>query len=142
MANKKVVKIAEKLESQGTMSFCPGAKYKQVKSFELKNDLELPTQLKQWFYHSDGGEFFLPVGFQLYGVAHKPFIDINENDRPDDSYIVIGTLPNGDPVLCQKTSDQISIYNHEAGKIEDDEIYKDFFSFLNDLKQILGIEEE
>ena len=30
---------------------------------------------------SDGGEFFLPAGVQMYGVAHKPLINVKEDDR-------------------------------------------------------------
>ena len=45
---------------------------------------------------------FLPAGVQFYGVAHKPVIDINEGDRPDDSYIIIGALSTRDLILCEK----------------------------------------
>ena len=44
----------------------------------------------------------MPAGVQLYGVSHKPLIDVNDNDRPDDSYIVIGALASGDPILCER----------------------------------------
>ncbi|MBR0530136.1 MAG: hypothetical protein IJJ76_10315 [Ruminococcus sp.] len=81
------------------------------------------------------------IGVQFYGVAHKPLIDINDISRPDDSYVVIGALPTGDPILIQKDSEKVSIYNQEASRIEDDEVYENFFSFLNDLYDILGIGE-
>ena len=35
----------------------------------------------------------------------------------------------------------ILIYNQEVGRIEEDEIYSDFYSFLNDLSNLLGIKE-
>lgn len=77
--------------------------------------------------------------FKLYGVEHKPVIDVNNNDRHSDEYVVIGALASGDPILCEKASERILIYNQEAGRIEDDEIYDDFISFLNDLCDLLGI---
>jgi len=58
----------------------------------------------------------------------------------EDDYIVIGALSMGDPILCEKDSDRISIYNLEAGRIEEDESYPDFFSFLRDLENIIGME--
>ena len=64
---------------------------------------------------------------------------VDDDDRPDTTYIVIGALSSGDPILCKKSGEQISIYNHEAGRIESDEVYSDFFSFLNDLYELLGI---
>jgi hypothetical protein len=121
------------------MRFLEGASEEQISGFEEKQKIKLPSQYKEWLLFSDGGEFFLPAGIQLCGVAHKPFIDVNDNDRPDDSYIVIGALSSGDPIVCEKTGEQISIYNHEAGRIENDETYADFFSFLNALKELLGI---
>ena len=87
-------------------------------------------RLKQWLLVSDGGDFFLPAGFRLRGVAHLPLLDVDDPDRPDDGYIMIGTLSSGDPVLCEKSSERISIYNHEDGRIEDDETFADFFAFL------------
>ena len=56
-----------------------------------------------------------------------------------DNYIVIGALATGDPILCKKKGEQISIYNHEAGRIEEDEIYQNFYAFLSDLYELLGI---
>ena len=84
---------------------------------------------------------FLPAGVQFYGVSHRPIIDLQDDNRPDESYIVIGALSSGDPILCQKGKEQISIYNSEAGVIESDEVYLDFFAFLNDLYDLLGMGE-
>lgn len=81
----------------------------------------------------------MPAGIQLYGIEHKPLINIDNNDRPSDEYIVIGTLSSGDSILCEKAGEKIIIYNQEAGRIEDDEIYDDFMAFLNDLYDLLGI---
>ena len=50
-----------------------------------------------------------------------------------------GALASGDPILCEKSSEKIAIYNQEAGRIEDDEIYDDFIAFLKDLHDLLGI---
>ena len=60
---------------------------------------------------------------------------------PDDKYIVIGALSTGDPILCERDGEKISIYNLEGGRIEEDEAYEDFYSFLKDLYDLLGIGE-
>lgn len=54
---------------------------------------------------------------------------------------MIGGTPNGDPVLIKKDSETISIYNKEEGKIEEEEVYDDFFAFLNGLYDYLGMGE-
>lgn len=58
---------------------------------------------------------------------------------PDDRYIIIGALASGDPIIFKKTEERICIYNHEDNRIEDDETYEDFFAFLNDMYDMLGI---
>ena len=132
-------KIVCQLINQGKMEFLEGATKEQIEKFEKCNCVHLPKQYKEWLRYSDGGEFFLPAGVQLYGVAHKPLVDVNDDNKPDDSYIVIGTLASGDPILCNQRGEQISIFNQEAGIIEEDETYEGFFFFLNDLHNILGI---
>ncbi len=112
----------------------------QIVAFEQKHKMDLPEQYRVWLSMFDGGELFRPGGIQLYGVAHKPIINVDNNDRPNNKYIVIGALSNGDPILCQKNGEEISIYNRSAGRIEPDEVYPDFFSFLADLVNMLGIE--
>lgn len=92
--------------------------------------------------YSDGGELFLPARVQFYGVAHKPIINVDENDRPDEKDIVIVALPSGDPVLYEKSEERILIYDHEAGGIDDELIYDDFYAFLNDLYDLLGKENK
>lgn len=139
MLSEEVKRIADQLVSQGKMNFPNGAAEADITAFEARHNVKLPSKFRAWLLNADGGEFFLPAGVQLYGVAHKPLIDVNDNDRPNDSYIVIGALASGDPVLCEKEREQISIYNREAGRIEDDETYPDFFSFLGDLHDLLGI---
>lgn len=131
--------IVSKLQKQGKMNFAPKASDVLIRAFEVRNGVTLPIKYKEWLLFSDGGECFLPAGVQLYGVAHKPLIDVNYDDRPDDNYIVIGALASGDPILYEKSGDRISIYNHEAGKIENDETFDDFFDFLNKLGETLGI---
>ena len=54
-------------------------------------------------------------------------------------YIVLGRMSFGDPILYHRTNGEICIYNHDAGVIEADEKYSDFYSFLNDLWEVLGI---
>ncbi len=139
MISEELKVIVDQLNTQGKMYFLEGATNDQIMRFEADHEIKLPAKYKAWLSFSDGGECFLPAGVQLYGVAHKPLIDVEDDDRPDRNYIVIGALSTGDPVLCRKEGEQISIYNLEAGKIEDDETYADFFAFLNDLYALLGI---
>ena len=134
--------VADLLRSQGQMSFVEPTTDAVIGAFEAEHDLQLPSQLKRWLLVSDGGDFFLPAGFQLRGVAHLPLIDVGDPDRPDDSFIVIGTLSSGEPVLCERSNERISIYNHEAGRIEDDETFADFFTFLTDLAAVVGIGDD
>lgn len=139
MISNELKSIVDQLNKQGRMNFLDAATEEQISEFEKKNKFALPLKYKEWLLFTDGSECFLPAGVQFYGVAHKPLIDVDDNDRPDDNYIVIGALATGDPILCKKSDEQISIYNHEAGRIEGDEIYTDFFAFLNDLYELLGI---
>lgn len=134
-----LLSIINSLKTQGKMRFIEGATSKQIEDFERQNNIKLPIQYKNWLLFSDGGDLFLPAGVQLYGVAHKPIININEDDKPSDKYIVIGFLSTGDPVLCDKNGNEISIFNHEDRRIENDEKYIDFNTFLTNLFEILGI---
>lgn len=136
----ELANIVAQMTRQGKMNFLDGATNEQINTFETKHGFALPEQYKTWLLFSDGGECFLPAGVQLYGVAHKPFIDVNDNDRPNDNYIVLGALASGDPILFKKGEEKIAIYNHEAACIETDEVYEDFLAFLKDLPDILGIE--
>ncbi len=131
--------IVARISKQGKMLFLEGATEEEISAFEKKNDVLFPKKYREWLLFSDGGECFLPAGVQFYGVAHKPLIDVDDNSRPNNNYIVIGALANGDPVLCMKDCEQISLFNQEKCRIEDDEIYEDFYAFLNDLYALLGI---
>lgn len=139
MISKELTAIIEQVKRQGKMRFLDGATESQINEYEEKNNIKFPSRYREWLLFSDGGSFYLPAGVQMYGVAHKPIIDVSDDDRPSTNYIVIGSLASGDPILCEKDSEKISIYNHEAGRIEDDEIYEDFFSFINNLYEFLGI---
>lgn len=141
MISNELKEIVNQLNAQGKMNFLESATEKQITKFEEENEVRLPSKYKEWLLFSDGGEIFLPAGLQMYGVVHKPVIDVEDNDRPDDSYIVIGALASGDPIMCKKDSQQIAIYNREAGMVEEDEIYEDFIAFLKDLYELLGIGE-
>ena len=133
--------LVEKFNEQGKMSFLEATTEEKISKFEKENRITLPSKLKEWLLFSDGGELFLPAGVQLYGIDHKPFIDINDNSRPSDDYIVRGAFALGDPVLCKKTDETISIYNQETGEIDKELVYPDFIAFLNDLSELLGIGE-
>lgn len=141
MASDDSRKIIDLLNQQGKMVFLEGATEEQISQFEKENEVKLPEKYKEWLCFSDGGECFLPAGVQFYGVAHKPLIDVNEEDRPDDNYIVIGALASGDPVLCEKTGEKIAIFDNETGSIDDELVYDDFFALLTDLYDLLGIGE-
>lgn len=141
MISDELNHILESITVQGKMRFLEGVSKEQISAFENENGIVLPVQYKEWLEYSDGGEFFLPTGVQLYGVAHKPAIDVNDSDRPNEEYVVIGALASGDPILCKKEGEQIAIYNHEASRIEEDEIYQNFYAFLSDLYELLGIGE-
>ena len=139
MSTDEIRKLASDFADRGKMAFGEAATSEQISEFEKEHNISLPTHFKEWLRFSDGGEFFLPGGVQFYGVSHKPLIDIADDDRPNENYIVIGALATGDPILFEIGKESISIYNHTDGKIEDDEIYADFFAFLSDLDGILGI---
>ena len=139
MISEELKLILDKFNEQGKMFFLEGNSEEKISEFEKEHSVKLPTKFKEWLLFSDGGEFFLPAGIQLYGIEHKPLIDINNNDRPSEDYIVIGALASGDPILCEKAGERIAIYNQEAGRIEDDETFDDFIAFLKGLYDLLGI---
>ncbi|KWZ73654.1 SMI1/KNR4 family protein [Alloscardovia omnicolens] len=141
MISEELKTIVDRFKDQGKMSFLEGATEEQITQLEKEHEVSLPEKFKEWLMYSDGGELFLPAGVQLYGVTHKPVIDVNENDRPDENYIVIGALASGDSVLCEKSGEKISIYDHESGSVDDELIYDDFYAFLNDLYDLLGVGE-
>ena len=140
MISKELAQIIDDLKKQEGMAFPEAASEEQIELFEKEHKLKLPQKYKEWLLFSDGGELYLPGGVQMYGVAHKPFINLSDSNRPNDNYIVIGSLSSGDPILCEKEGERIAIYNLEDGKIEDDEVYDDYFSFLKGLYELLGIE--
>ena len=139
MISEELKAIVDKFKEQGKMNSLDETTEEKILVFEKENDVTFPSRYKEWLLFSDGGELFLPAGIQLYGVEHKPLIDVNDNSRPNEDYVVIGALASGDPILLEKDSEKIAIYNQAAGRIEDDEIYDDFFAFLNDLYDLLGI---
>ena len=139
MISEELKAIVDKIKEQGKMNFLPETSEEKVTSFEKENSVKFPEKYKEWLLFSDGGELFLPAGIQLYGVEHKPLINVNDNSRPSEDYVVIGALASGDPILFKKDSEKIAIYNQAAGRIEDDEIYDNFVAFLNDLYDLLGI---
>ena len=139
MISDELKVIVDKFNEQGKMNFLEATTEEKITEFQKEHNVKLPEKYKEWLLFSDGGEFFLPAGIQLYGVEHKPVVNVDNNDRPSEDYIVIGALASGDPILCEKAGEKIAIYNQEAERIEDDEIYDDFIAFLNDLYDLLGI---
>ncbi len=141
MTSNEFKKMTDQFNEQGRMKFLEGATDEQITQFEKGKNIILPSKFKEWLLFCDGGELFLPAGVQMYGVAHKPIIDIEDDDRPDAKFIVIGRLASGDPVLCKNNQEKIYIYDHEAGDLDEELTYVDFFAFLNDLYDLLGIGE-
>ena len=139
MISKELQKIINTICSQGEMNLFDATTEEEIIAFEKEHSINLPTKYREWLLFSDGGEIFLPAGIQFHGIKHKPTIDIEDNDRPDDSYVVIGTLASGDPIVFKKTEEQISIYNLDENRIEDDETYENFYTFLTDTYNMLGI---
>ena len=139
MISGELKTIVDKLNENGKMGFLPETTKEKISRFEKEKNVQIPEKYKEWLLFSDGGELFLPAGIQLYGVENKPLINIDNDDRPNEEYIVIGALASGDPILCEKAGERISNYNQESGKIEDDETYPDFIAFLNDLDALIGI---
>lgn len=141
MTSDEFKKLVNQFNEQGKMNFLEGATEDQISQFEKDNDIVLPSKYKEWLAFCDGGELFLPAGVQMYGTVHKPIINVEDNDRPDDKYIVIGRLSSSDPVLCEKNQEKIYVYDHEADEFDEELTYDNFFAFLNDLYDLLGIGE-
>ena len=141
MISDELKQIIVQIGEQGKMRFIEAATEEQISQFEKENQIQFPSKYKEWLLFSDGGEIFLPAGVQLYGVGQKPLIDLEDIDRPDDNYIVIGALASGEPVLCKKDEEKIYVYDHENQEIDEDLVYDDFFFFFIDLYDLLGIGE-
>lgn len=72
-------KAIDQIKDQGKIRFLEAATEEQIARFEKDNNIQIPAQYKEWLQYSDGGELYLPAGVQLYGVAHKPLINIEDN---------------------------------------------------------------
>lgn len=66
------------------MNFLEAATKEQIKKFEEENVIQLPSKYRDWLLYSDGGEFLLPAGVQMYGNV----INLTSNDS------VAGCLPS------------------------------------------------
>lgn len=141
MISDELKQVIDQIKNQGKTRFLEAATEEQIAQFEKESEIKLPALYKEWLQFSDGCELYLPAGVQLYGVAHKPLIDIEDNDRPDDNFIVAGALASGEPVLFKKNEEKFYIYDHESQELDDDLTYDDFISLLNDLYDLLGIGE-
>lgn len=139
MISEELKKIIDIIYAQCENNFLDATTKEKITNFETKHNIKLPVKYKEWLLFSDGGEIFLPAGIQFYGVEHNPTIDIEDNNSPGTDYIVIGTLSSGDPIVFKIGEEQISIYNLEDDRIENDETYKNFLCFLEDTYNILGL---
>nr|WP_303180847.1 SMI1/KNR4 family protein [Lachnoclostridium phocaeense] len=141
MISDELKETIGRIKAQGKMSFLESATEEQIAKFERENDVRLPEKYKEWLQYSDGGDLYLPAGVQLCGVAHKPLIDLEDYDRPDDNFIVVGALASGAPVLFKKNEEKFFIYDHESQELDDELTYDNFFALINDLYDLLGIGE-
>lgn len=139
MISEELKQIVDRFIEQGKMDFLEETTKEKIFEFEKVHSVKLPEKYKEWLLFSDGGELFMPAGVQLYGVEHKPLIDVNDNSRPNDDYIVIGAFASGDPILCKIDEETISIYNQEIGEIDEELVFQDFPSFLYKLYELLGL---
>ena len=131
--------ISDQLLKQGKMRFREGAAEEDILRFEQDHGFCLPKKFKEWLLFSDGGEFFLPGGAYFRGVAHKPLINVDDRDTPDENHIVIGALATGEPLVFEKGREEIAVYDHETGQIQEEERFSDTFVFLKSLSAYLGI---
>ena len=107
MISGELKTIVDKLNENGKMGFLPETTKEKISRFEKEKNVQIPEKYKEWLLFSDGGELFWPAGIQLYGVENKPLINIDNDDRPNEEYIVIGALASGDPILCEKAGEAI-----------------------------------
>lgn len=139
MISNELQQMVDSFNEQGKMNFLESTTEEKISEFEKGNCIKFPAKFREWLLFSDGGELFLPAGIQLYGVEHKPVIDVNDNSRPNKDYTVIGTFASGDPILCKKEEESIYIYNQEIGEIDDELEFSDFVLFLKALNELLGL---
>ena len=83
MISEELKAIVDNYKNQGKMNFLDETTEEKISDFEKEHSVKLPAKYKEWLLFSDGGEFFLPAGIQLYGVEHKPVINVKNNDRPN-----------------------------------------------------------
>ena len=107
MVSEELKLIIDELNEQGKMVFLEATTKDKIAAFEKNQAVTLPSKYKEWLLFSDGGEFFLPAGIQLYGVNHKPLINIGDDSNLSKEYIVIGALASGDPILCEKNGEKM-----------------------------------
>ena len=80
--NTEVEKLVNLLNEQGKMVFKSPVLSQEIEEFEINNAIKFPKEFCNWLKFSDGGEFFLPAGVQIYGIKNPPLIDINnEQDK-------------------------------------------------------------
>lgn len=76
MNSEELKAIVNNFKEQGKMNFLDETTEEKILTFEKENYVTLPSKYKEWLLFSDGGELFLPAGVQLYGIEHKPLIDV------------------------------------------------------------------
>jgi len=110
-----------------SMEFFPGAKDDEIALFERENNVSLPEFVKEWLRFSDGCYLFNII--QLYGVAHRPYIEIKP-EAVTGGYICIGALCFGDAVCCIENSPKIIRYGESLDEYAD---FKEFLEYIIEL---------
>jgi len=113
------------------MEFFPAATDNEIQQFEKENDVALPHLFKEWLKFTDGCCLF-DTTIQLYGIAHKPFIETNPKGITGD-YICIGAFNFGDYICVSNNSQTITQYG---------ETLTEYASFKEFLESAINISME
>ncbi len=131
----------EGLKKYGRIKTEPWVTAEDIRRFEERTGIRIPALYREWLQISDGGYLFPPAGLQLYGVSHRPLIQLAADIPADGVYAIAGAMPYGDPVLFKVGSEEFMLFNQEDGRIEPEEVFPDFSSFLDHIPSLLGLED-
>lgn len=107
------------------MEFSSGATNEEIGQFEKNNSIILPALVKEWLHLTDGC-FLFDRTVQLYGVAHKPYIDANP-EGVSGNFIEIGVLNSGERICAINNSPKIVRYGETIREYTN---FKEFLEFV------------
>lgn len=142
MLSEGLMKALKMLFACGRMSFTSGATEEQIRAFEEREHVRLPSLYKEWLAYSDGGYLFLPGGIQLYGVGKGPFVGMGNRRGVPDDCMVIGVLMSGGLVLMKKDGGEVSVFYPDGCIAGLHETYPDFLVFLMAACDMYGIRKK